>query len=115
MLYVHQQALWAERPVDGQPRMLARYRRMYRPQVLPGLVPSQQLLPVVCCKRMPSAVCAPDSHAATASARRDGLQETVFMSTGSPAEVFLSDHIEARVPVADISAKCAPTCCCLAC
>jgi hypothetical protein len=34
MLNVAQQALWAERPVDGQPRMLARCRRMYRPQVL---------------------------------------------------------------------------------
>jgi hypothetical protein len=33
------------------------------------------------------------------------LQETVFMSTGSPAELFMSDHIEARVPVADITAK----------
>lgn len=30
------------------------------------------------------------------------------MSTGSAAELFMSDHIEARVPVADITAKCAP-------
>lgn len=58
------QALWAEKPVDGQPRMLARCRRLYRPQ------------------------------------------ETVFMSTGSAAELFMSDHIEARVPIADIAAKC---------
>jgi hypothetical protein len=29
------------------------------------------------------------------------------MSTGSAAELFMSDHIEARVPVADITAKCA--------
>jgi hypothetical protein len=30
------------------------------------------------------------------------------MSTGSAAELFMSDHIEARVPVADITAKSAP-------
>lgn len=29
------QALWSECPVDGQPRMLARCRRLYRPQVRP--------------------------------------------------------------------------------
>lgn len=34
------------------------------------------------------------------------LQETVFMSTGSAAELFMSDHIEARVPVAGIVTKC---------
>lgn len=42
------------------------------------------------------------------------------MSTGSTAELFMSDHIEARVPVADITAKCAVSnvetilsrCCC---
>lgn len=28
------QALWSERPADGQERMLARVRRFYRPQVL---------------------------------------------------------------------------------
>lgn len=30
----------------------------------------------------------------------------MFLSTGSGAEVFMSEHIEARVPVADIVGKC---------
>lgn len=35
-----------------------------------------------------------------------GAQETVFMSTGDAGEVFRSDHVEARVPAADVRARC---------
>lgn len=34
------------------------------------------------------------------------LQETVFLSTGDVHEVFRSDHVDARVPVADVLARC---------
>lgn len=102
-----QQALWAERPVDGQPRMLARCRRLYRPQVRLGpLLLSWRPLMVLCLRTLPS--CRQNTACIRSNHPCVGLQETVFMSTGSAAELFMSDHIEARVPVADITAKSAP-------
>lgn len=127
-----EQALWAERPVDGQPRMLARCRRLYRPQV-----PAARnccSLPHTCLDELQK-TCSNARWLHDACLASGGLravpvhtvllrsakhrllcysmqvvaapQETVFMSTGSAAELFMSDHIEARVPVADITARCA--------
>lgn len=104
------EALWAEQPSDGVPRMMARCTRFYRPQVSGGragraCITATRTAHVLRLK--------------TAASRRVSLlhyhppplrplQETIFGMPPGPdglPQLFSSDHVDEAVPLQAVTGK----------